>query len=214
MYFFNCSTAHCVTCRFEETCVESHAFLNSGEINDVSKTPQLLKQRVSAVPLWSNSSPQMVQLLLYRRPGTYDMSQHRSPYSFIISSTMSTLYEVVFNLNATCCVMSVHCWHFYSGSLNATPANRWRCSIFIHVSCLNLALLLLCHPTSPLTPPPTACYTSETKGYDLSKSLRLPVRLFLWLIRLCNTEITFRSPHLIEWLCFSTGGSFITSSDE
>lgn len=45
------------------------------------------------------------------------------------------------------------------------------------------------HP--PLPPPPTTHYVSETKGCDLSKSLRLPVNQFLWLIRLCNTENTF-----------------------
>lgn len=50
-------------------------------------------------------------------------------------------------------------------------------SLFVYLA-FNLALLLCCSPPSPLTSPATACYVSESKGYDLYKSLRLPVSQF------------------------------------
>lgn len=115
--------------------LDSHEFRLSGEINDVSKLLNFLKKMFQLYsckdihhPVWSNC---------YFSTGTYDISQLLSSLFLLnlLHSIMSAMYEVVFNLNATCCVMSAHCWHFYSGSLNATPTNRRWCSIFIHVSC-------------------------------------------------------------------------------
>lgn len=115
--------------------LDSHEFRLSGEINDVSKLLNFLKKMFQLYsckdihhPVWSKC---------YFSTGTYDISQLLSSLFLLnlLHSIMSAMYEVVFNLNATCCVMSAHCWHFYSGSLNATPTNRRWCSIFIHVSC-------------------------------------------------------------------------------
>lgn len=97
------------------------------------------QRKCLSCPLWSNSSPPDGSIATLSA-STCDISQLLS-LLFLLNlplSIMSTLYEVVFNLNATCCVISVRCWHFYSDSLNATPANRWQCSIFIRVSCHQL----------------------------------------------------------------------------
>lgn len=107
---------------------------------------------------------------------TYDIFQLLSALFLLnlLLSIMSTPYKVVFNLNATCCVMSVCRWHFYSGTLNATPANRWRCSIFIHVSCHQFG-------------PPTAL-SPTFSSHSSSQSLLSVWNKRLWPFQIINTS--------------------------
>lgn len=84
-------------------------------------------------------------------------------YPFWISSTMCTLCEVVFSLNATCCLMSVHCWHFYSGSL--TNTSQW---------------MMVLHLYSCVLPPIWPSYCAATHPHGM---------LCVWIKRLWPLQI-------------------------
>lgn len=167
------STAHCVTCRLGETwnlmnfltLGKSMMFQNSSTSQRKCLSCTLLKQFIppdSSIATFSAS--------------TYDISQLLSALFLLnlLLSIMSIPYEVVLNLNATCCVMSVCYWHSYSGSLNATSANRWQCPIFIHVSCHQFG------PPTALSPP--------ISSHSSSKSLLSVWNKRLWPFQIIKTS--------------------------
>lgn len=121
-------------------------------------------------------------------------------YSIFICVSISALSQGLFNLNATCFVMSVHSWHSYLGLCNVIQASGWHYFISIHVLCYQCAAVL--PPPFPPTSPPITSFVSELKWCDLFRSLSLPVCLFLWPF-----------PFPIQF-CFPAAGDFVTSSNE
>lgn len=125
----------------------------------------------------------MVQSLLYQYVSA----------SFSLLNLLHHVYSmqggIQFKCNMLCNVCALHSISIQVLSTLPQPPDDGTPSLFMCLA-TNLALLRLHHPPFPPTPLLTAVIMSETKGCDLSKSLRLPVSLFLWLIRLCNAEIT------------------------
>lgn len=156
---------------------------------------------LSAVGVWSCSSVQMVRLLHYCRfIRQYTLLSLPLLYSIFICVSISALSQGLFNLNATCFVMSVHSWHSYLGLCNVIQASGWHYFISIHVLCYQCAAVL--PPPFPPTSPPITSFVSELKCCDLFRSLSLPVCLFLWPF-----------PFPIQF-CFPAAGDFVTSSNE